>query len=188
MPVPGLAKDQAGKGKSKHVPRAACRSYIYLIDRAAFMMISGGVNIYPQERENVLVTHPKVADAAVFGVPNEEMGEEVKAIVQLMPGFAAGAEMEAELIAFCRDHLAHHKCPRSIDFEAELPRLPTGKLYKSPVARTLLEGAPEPHRLNNDAEMAVAIASRRPARRASTYCRLPSQAASRGNCVCAMWV
>ena len=107
--------------------------YVYLTDRTAFMIISGGVNIYPQESENVLVTHPKVADAAVFGVPNEEMGEEVKAIVQLMPGFAAGAEMEAELIAFSRDHLAHHKCPRSIDFEAELPRLPTGKLYKGPL-------------------------------------------------------
>jgi long-chain acyl-CoA synthetase len=104
--------------------------YVYLTDRAAFMIISGGVNIYPQECENLLITHPKVADAAVFGVPNEEMGEEVKAVVQLMPTFAPGAEIEAELIAFCREHLAHQKCPRSIDFEAELPRLPTGKLYK----------------------------------------------------------
>jgi long-chain acyl-CoA synthetase len=105
--------------------------YLYLTDRASFMVISGGVNIYPQECENLLITHPKVADAAVFGVPNEEMGEEVKAVVQLAPGFAPRAEMEAELIAFCREHLAHHKCPRSIDFEAELPRLPTGKLYKT---------------------------------------------------------
>jgi long-chain acyl-CoA synthetase len=105
--------------------------YVYLTDRASFMIISGGVNIYPQECENLLATHPKVADAAVFGAPNEEMGEEVKAVVQLSPGFAPGAEMETELIAFCRDHLAHHKCPRSIDFEAELPRLPTGKLYKA---------------------------------------------------------
>jgi long-chain acyl-CoA synthetase len=107
--------------------------YVYLTDRAAFMIISGGVNIYPQECENLLITHPKVADAAVFGVPNEEMGEEVKAVVQLLPSFEPGAEMEAELIAFCRDHLAHHKCPRSVDFEAELPRLPTGKLYKGPL-------------------------------------------------------
>jgi long-chain acyl-CoA synthetase len=114
--------------------------YVYLTDRAAFMIISGGVNIYPQECENVLVTHPKVADAAVFGVPHEEMGEEVKAMVQLMPGFAAGAEMEAELIAFCRDHLAHHKCPRSIDFEAELPRLPTGKLYKASLRERYWKG------------------------------------------------
>jgi long-chain acyl-CoA synthetase len=107
--------------------------YVYLSDRAAFMIISGGVNIYPQECENLLVTHPKVADAAVFGAPNEEMGEEVKAVVQLAPGFTPGAEMEAELIAFCREHLAHHKCPRSVDFAAELPRLPTGKLYKAPL-------------------------------------------------------
>jgi long-chain acyl-CoA synthetase len=105
--------------------------YVYLTDRASFMIISGGVNIYPQECENLLVTHPKVADAAVFGVPNEEMGEEVKAAVQVMPGFTPDVDMEAELIAFCREHLAHHKCPRSIDFEAELPRLPTGKLYKT---------------------------------------------------------
>ncbi len=107
--------------------------YVYLTDRAAFMIISGGVNVYPQECENLLVTHPKVADAAVFGVPNEEMGEEVKAVVQPMPGTTPCAEIEAELIAFCREHLAHHKCPRSIDFEAELPRLPTGKLYKAPL-------------------------------------------------------
>ena len=114
--------------------------YVYLTDRAAFMIISGGVNIYPQECENLLITHPKVADAAVFGVPNEEMGEEVKAVVQPMPGVEPGANMEAELIAFCRDHLAHHKCPRSIDFEAELPRLPTGKLYKSPLRDRYWEG------------------------------------------------
>ncbi len=107
--------------------------YVYLTDRAAFMIISGGVNIYPQECENLLVTHPKVADAAVFGVPNEEMGEEVKAVVQLMSGHEPSAAMEAELIAFCREHLAHVKCPRSIDFEAQLPRLPTGKLYKTPL-------------------------------------------------------
>jgi long-chain acyl-CoA synthetase len=104
--------------------------YLYLTDRATFMIISGGVNIYPQECENLLITHPKVADAAVFGVPNVDFGEEVKAVVQLMPGEAAGPEMEAELIDFCKAHLAHLQCPRSIDFEAELPRLPTGKLYK----------------------------------------------------------
>jgi long-chain acyl-CoA synthetase len=114
--------------------------YVYLTDRAAFMVISGGVNIYPQECENLLVTHPKVADAAVFGVPNEEMGEEVKAVVQPMPGFTPGAEIEAELIAFCREHLAHQKCPRSIDFEAELPRLPTGKLYKGPLRERYWKG------------------------------------------------
>ncbi len=114
--------------------------YVHLTDRTAFMIISGGVNIYPQECENLLVTHPKVADAAVFGVPNDEMGEEVKAVVQLIPAFEPCAEMEAELIGFCRDHLAHQKCPRSIDFELQLPRLPTGKLYKGPLRNRYWKG------------------------------------------------
>ncbi|MDX2157911.1 MAG: AMP-binding protein [Hyphomicrobiaceae bacterium] len=104
--------------------------YVYLTDRASFMIISGGVNIYPQEAENLLITHPKVADAAVFGVPNADLGEEVKAVVQPMPGVESGPALADELIAFCRSHLSHIKCPRSVDFEAELPRLPTGKLYK----------------------------------------------------------
>jgi long-chain acyl-CoA synthetase len=104
--------------------------YLYLTDRATFMIISGGVNIYPQECENLLITHPKVADAAVFGVPNTDLGEEVKAVVQAMPGVETGPDLERELIGFCGQHLARQKCPRSIDFETELPRLPTGKLYK----------------------------------------------------------
>ena len=104
--------------------------YLYLTDRSTFMIISGGVNIYPQECENLLITHPKVADAAVFGVPNEDLGEEVKAVVQPMPGVATGPELAAELIAFCQQHLAKLKCPRSVDFTEQLPRLPTGKLYK----------------------------------------------------------
>lgn len=104
--------------------------YLYLTDRATFMIISGGVNIYPQECENLLITHPKVADAAVFGIPNADLGEEVKAVVQPMPEVRPDDELAEELIAFCREHLAHMKCPRSIDFAAELPRLPTGKLYK----------------------------------------------------------
>ncbi len=107
--------------------------FLYLTDRSTFMIISGGVNIYPQECENLLITHPKVADAAVFGVPNEDMGEEVKAVIQPMPGVAAGPELEQELIAFCQQHLARLKCPRSIDFSDQLPRLPTGKLYKKPL-------------------------------------------------------
>jgi long-chain acyl-CoA synthetase len=107
--------------------------FLYLTDRATFMIISGGVNIYPQECENLLITHPKVADAAVFGVPNVDLGEEVKAVVQLMPGIEPGADIEQELIAFCHEHLSRQKCPRSIDFEAQLPRLPTGKLYKKPL-------------------------------------------------------
>jgi long-chain acyl-CoA synthetase len=104
--------------------------FLYLTDRATFMIISGGVNIYPQECENLLITHPKVADAAVFGVPNDDLGEEVKAVIQVMPGVTPNSELAEELIAFCKAHLSHQKCPRSIDFEAELPRLPTGKLYK----------------------------------------------------------
>jgi long-chain acyl-CoA synthetase len=104
--------------------------YLYLTDRATFMIISGGVNIYPQECENLLITHPKVADAAVFGVPNDDLGEEVKAVVQPMPGIDAGQDFADELLAFCSEHLSRQKVPRSIDFEAELPRLPTGKLYK----------------------------------------------------------
>ncbi|MFP5460217.1 MAG: AMP-binding protein, partial [Gammaproteobacteria bacterium] len=104
--------------------------FLYLTDRSTFMIISGGVNIYPQECENLLITHPKVADAAVFGVPNEDLGEEVKAVIQPMPGVEAGAELEKELIAFCGEHLSRQKVPRSIDFTDELPRLPTGKLYK----------------------------------------------------------
>jgi long-chain acyl-CoA synthetase len=104
--------------------------FLYLTDRKTYMIISGGVNIYPQEAENLLVTHPKVMDAAVIGIPNVDLGEEVKAVVQPMPEVEAGPELERELLTFCREHLAHFKCPRSIDFEAELPRLPTGKLYK----------------------------------------------------------
>jgi long-chain acyl-CoA synthetase len=105
-------------------------NFLYLTDRKTFMIISGGVNIYPQETENLLITHPKVADAAVIGVPNADLGEEVKAIVQLMPGNEPDDATADELIAFCREHLSRQKVPRSIDFEPELPRLPTGKLYK----------------------------------------------------------
>jgi acyl-CoA synthetase (AMP-forming)/AMP-acid ligase II len=108
-------------------------NYLYLTDRKAFMIISGGVNLYPQETENVLVMHPKVVDVAVFGVPNADFGEEVKAVVQpvAMPASSGDAESLAkELMTFCRSQLADVKCPRSIDFREELPRHPTGKLYK----------------------------------------------------------
>jgi long-chain acyl-CoA synthetase len=107
--------------------------FLYLTDRSTFMIISGGVNIYPQECENLLITHPKVADAAVFGVPNADLGEEVKAVVQPMPGVTANDELAQELIAFCQQNLAKLKCPRSIDFIDAMPRLPTGKLYKKPL-------------------------------------------------------
>ena len=104
--------------------------YLYLSDRKIDMIISGGVNIYPAEIEATLMAHPAVNDAAVFGIPNEEFGEEVKAAVQLRDGFAAGAEMSEALIDHCREHLANYKAPRSVDFESEFPRHETGKLYK----------------------------------------------------------
>ena len=104
--------------------------YLFLTDRATFMIISGGVNIYPQEIEDALTVHPKVADVAVIGVPNAEMGEEVKAVVQLEPGIDANEATEQELLTYTRDHIAHYKCPRSVDFMDELPRSAAGKLYK----------------------------------------------------------
>jgi len=104
--------------------------YLYLTDRKFFMIISGGVNIYPQESENVLVAHPLVADVAVFGIPDEEMGESVHAVVQPLAGTEPSPGLAAELIEYCRERLAHYKCPRSLDFRTELPRGETGKLYK----------------------------------------------------------
>ncbi|GAA0989170.1 acyl-CoA synthetase [Acrocarpospora macrocephala] len=104
--------------------------FLYLTDRRSYMIISGGVNIYPQEAENLLAVHPKVADVAVFGVPDEEMGEQVKAVVEAVVPEEAGPGLEAELIEYCRANLAHYKCPKSVDFRAELPRHPTGKLFK----------------------------------------------------------
>ena len=104
--------------------------FLYLTDRKSFMIISGGVNIYPQELENLLITHPKVADAAVVGGPHEEMGEQVVAVIQPLDWANAGDELKAELAAFCRANLSHVKSPRVIDFMQELPRHPTGKLYK----------------------------------------------------------
>ena len=110
--------------------------YLYLTDRKLFMIVSGGVNIYPQEIEDVLVLHPAVADVAVFGVPDPEMGEEVKAVVQPAPGSKPGPELAEEIMAFCRAHLAHYKCPRSVEFTQELPRGENGKLYKKQLRDT----------------------------------------------------
>ena len=104
--------------------------FLYLTDRKAFMIISGGVNIYPQEAENVLTMHDKVLDVAVFGVPNDDLGEEVKAVVQLIDPTSASPQIEQELLMYCQEQLARVKCPRTIDFREELPRHPTGKLYK----------------------------------------------------------
>lgn len=111
------------------------QGYLYLVDRKAFMIISGGVNIYPQEIENVLLQHPKVMDAAVVGVPNSDWGEEVKAVIQPVHASDIGPALAEELQSFCREKLADFKCPRSIDFDLELPRLPTGKLYKKLVKK-----------------------------------------------------
>ena len=104
--------------------------YLYLTDRRHHMIISGGVNIYPQEAENILVTHPKVMDAAVFGIPDEEMGQRVKGVVQTVDQADATEAFADELLTWLRDRLSHYKCPRSISFEAQLPRTDTGKLYK----------------------------------------------------------
>jgi len=104
--------------------------YLYLTDRKAFMIISGGVNIYPQEVENLLVTHPQVMDVAVIGIPNDEFGEEVRAVVQAVDPALHGPDLAGDLIAFCREHLSHIKCPRQVDFDPELPRHANGKLYK----------------------------------------------------------
>lgn len=104
--------------------------FLYLTDRKAFMIISGGVNIYPQEIEDRLILHPEVADVAVFGVPNEDFGEEVKAVVQPVQGVNADEHLARRLDEYAKEHIAGYKVPRSIDFREELPRLPTGKLYK----------------------------------------------------------
>jgi fatty-acyl-CoA synthase len=104
--------------------------YLYLTDRKAFMIISGGVNIYPQEIEDALVLHPSVGDVAVFGVPDDDMGEAVLAVVEAAPGVDPSPALARELTEYLRDRIAHYKVPRAIDFIDEMPRLPTGKLYK----------------------------------------------------------
>jgi long-chain acyl-CoA synthetase len=104
--------------------------YLFLTDRSTNLIISGGVNIYPAEVDEVLFAHPAVADAATIGVPNDEWGEEVRAVVQLAAPYQASPDLARELIAFCRDRLAHYKCPKSVDFADELPRQDNGKIYK----------------------------------------------------------
>jgi long-chain acyl-CoA synthetase len=120
------------------IGRLDLEGYLFLTDRASHMIISGGVNIYPREVEDVLVTHPAVQDAAVFGIPNEDFGEEVKAAVELTANASASAE---ELIDFCRERIAHLKCPRSVDFHKQLPRHQTGKLYKQSLKQPYWDAA-----------------------------------------------
>jgi long-chain acyl-CoA synthetase len=126
------ARDPRGRGWTTlgDVGRVDADGFVYLTDRKAYMIITGGVNVYPQEAENVLAVHPAVADVAVLGVPNDDFGEEVKAVVEPVDWPAAGPDLERELIAWCRERLADVKCPRSVDFRRELPRHATGKLYK----------------------------------------------------------
>ena len=124
------AKNDLGWGTVGDVGYVDDEGYVYLTDRKSFTIISGGVNVYPQEIENTLILHPAVADVAVFGVPDPDFGEAVKAVVQPRRWEDATPELAAELTAFCKERLASYKCPRSIDFEEALPRLETGKLYK----------------------------------------------------------
>lgn len=115
--------------------------YLFLTDRKAFMIISGGVNIYPQEVENVLALHPNVFDVAVIGVPDPEMGEQVKAVVQLRPGTTPSAGLADEIIAYVRERIAHYKAPRTVDFIDELPRTATGKLVKRSLKARYMEAS-----------------------------------------------
>lgn len=124
------AKDGQGRATVGDVGYLDEDGYLYLTDRKTFMIISGGVNIYPQETEDVLVAHPKVMDVAVIGVPSADLGEEVKAVVQPVDWADAGDALAEELLDYCRSRLSRYKCPRSVDFERELPRLDSGKLYK----------------------------------------------------------
>ena len=114
--------------------------YLYLCDRKADMIISGGANIYPAETEAVLHQHLKVVDVAVFGIPHDDWGEEVKAVVELEEGLLASSSVEAELIDYCRENLAHFKCPKSVDFITTMPRDPNGKLQKRKLRDPYWEG------------------------------------------------
>jgi acyl-CoA synthetase (AMP-forming)/AMP-acid ligase II len=116
--------------------------FLYLADRRADLILSGGVNIYPQEVENALARHPAVADVAVVGVPDEDLGEQVRAVVQLTPGVVAGPELLAELAQHCRQHLAGFKCPKRIDVVDQLPRLPSGKMLRRQVRDSFTASAP----------------------------------------------
>jgi acyl-CoA synthetase (AMP-forming)/AMP-acid ligase II len=124
------ARDEHGWVSVGDIGRVDEDGYLYLTDRSSNLIITGGVNIYPQETEDLLLGHPKVLDAAVFGVPHDELGEVVKAVVQPVDWADAGPGLEQELMDFCASRLARYKCPRTVDFDPELPRSDTGKLFK----------------------------------------------------------
>ena len=124
-----------GWGCAGDLGRVDADGFLYLTGRTGQTIISGGVNIYPREVEDVLVLHPSVADVAVVGVPDDEFGEQVKGVVSVVSGVDAGPELEADLIAWCRDRLAHFKCPRSVDFVDRVPRSDAGKVLAAELRR-----------------------------------------------------
>jgi fatty-acyl-CoA synthase len=134
------AYDALGRSTLGDIGYVDADGYLYLTDRRNNLVVTGGVNVYPQEVENVLIGHPKVFDVAVFGLPDVEMGETIKAVVQPVDLREAGPELERELIAHCRERLARYKAPASIDFRAELPRHDTGKIYTRLLKREYLAG------------------------------------------------
>jgi len=115
--------------------------YLFICDRAKDMIISGGVNIYPAEVEGVLASHPAIADVAVIGVPDPEWGEQVKAVVELLDGTEPSDALADQIIGYCRDRLASFKCPRTVDFDAALPRTEAGKLVKRQIRDSYWAGA-----------------------------------------------
>jgi long-chain acyl-CoA synthetase len=114
--------------------------WLFLMDRKADMIISGGVNIYPAEIENEFLSHPKVGDVAVFGIPHEDWGEEIKAVIEPAAGVEPSDALTEELLGFARERLAKFKIPRSIDYIDEMPRDPNGKLYKRKLRDPYWEG------------------------------------------------
>ena len=133
--------DERGWATTGDVGYVDGEGYLYLTDRKHFTIISGGVNVYPQEVENLLITHDKVADVAVFGVPHDEYGEAVRAVVQPQNWADATDEVAIELLEWLRDRLSHIKVPRAIDFREQLPRLDNGKLYKRHLMEEYRAGA-----------------------------------------------
>ena len=134
------AYDDAGRSTMGDVGYINDDGFLFLTDRKAYTIITGGVNVYPQEAENILTMHPSVFDVAVFGIPDDEFGEQVKAVVQAAPGVDPSAELASELVDYCRVRLSSIKCPRSVDFRDTMPRTATGKLQKRLLRDEYLQG------------------------------------------------